>query len=386
TAEDSFGNLTSNFNGKVTVALAANPTGATLAGTLIVQAVNGVATFSGLSIAKAGVGYTLKATSGTFAAGTSATFNVIANSATQVAFSTQPPASATAGKGFGTTIAVEDSLGNVATSYNGKVTIALAGNPTGTTLGGTLTLQAVNGIATFSGLAINKVGTGYSLKATSGSLTAATSAKFNVVPADAAQIVAASQPASTVAGKAFGITFVALDSFGNRATTFNGKVTIVLAGGTSGASLGGTLTIQAVNGVAAFSSLSIKKSGVGYTLKATSGSLSTTSAKFNVLAADASQLVVSTQPASTTAGKAFGLSISVQDGFGNLASTFNGKVTLTLASNPSGATLSGTLIVQVVNGVASFSGLSINKKGTGYTLKATSGSLAGATSASFNIT
>ena len=35
-------------------------------------------------------------------------------------------------------------------SYNGSVTIALANNPGGGTLGGTLTVAAVNGVATFS--------------------------------------------------------------------------------------------------------------------------------------------------------------------------------------------------------------------------------------------
>jgi len=39
-----------------------------------------------------------------------------------------------------------------------------------------------------------------------------------------------------------------------------------------------------------------------------------------------------------------------------------------------------------VNGVATFSNLSINKAGTGYTLSATSSGLTGATSNAFNIT
>ena len=51
------------------------------------------------------------------------------------------------------------------TGYNGSVTIALANNPGGSTLGGTLTVPAVNGVATFSGLTLNKAGTGYTLKA-----------------------------------------------------------------------------------------------------------------------------------------------------------------------------------------------------------------------------
>ena len=41
-------------------------------------------------------------------------------------------------------------------------------------LGGTLTVNAVNGKATFTNLTINMVGTGYTLTASSGTLTAAT--------------------------------------------------------------------------------------------------------------------------------------------------------------------------------------------------------------------
>ena len=46
--------------------------------------------------------------------------------------SASPPA-----QDFGLTVAVEDSSGDVITGYNGSVTIALANNPGGGTLGGT---------------------------------------------------------------------------------------------------------------------------------------------------------------------------------------------------------------------------------------------------------
>jgi hypothetical protein len=48
-------------------------------------------------------------------------------------------------------------------------------------------------------------------------------------------------------------------------------------------------------------------------------------------------------------------------------------VTLSLGVNPSGGTLSGTLTVTVVNGVATFSDLAIDRAGVGYTLHATGG-------------
>src|SRR6266550_2163971 len=51
-----------------------------------------------------------------------------------------------------------------------------------------------------------------------------------------------------------------------------------------------------------------------------------------------------------------------------------------------GGTLSGTTSVNAVNGVATFSTLSINNAGNGYTLTASASGLTGATSTAFNIT
>ena len=46
-------------------------------------------------------------------------------------------------------------------------------------------------------------------------------------------------------------------------------------------------------------------------------------------------------------------------------------MTLAIGTNPERGTLSGTLTSAAVAGVATFAGISINKPGTGYTLKAT---------------
>ena len=60
------------------------------------------------------------------------------------------------------------------TTFDGSVTLALANNPAGGTLGGTLTATAVNGVADFPGLTINNPGNGYTLQATTNGLTSAT--------------------------------------------------------------------------------------------------------------------------------------------------------------------------------------------------------------------
>ncbi len=75
-AEDASGNLGINFNGAVSLAL--EPVGATLKGTNPVNAVNGVATFSGLAVDTSGI-YTLAASAAGFTGVTSNSFAIQAN-------------------------------------------------------------------------------------------------------------------------------------------------------------------------------------------------------------------------------------------------------------------------------------------------------------------
>ncbi|WP_442404980.1 choice-of-anchor Q domain-containing protein [Mycobacterium sp.] len=107
-------------------------------------------------------------------------FQVTAPLATHLVVIAQPPGSVTAGSGFSLIVAAENSLGNVDPTFNGSVTIALANNPGGSTLNGTLTVAAVNGLATFSGVTLNQPGNGYTLQVSGGGLTSATTAAFNV--------------------------------------------------------------------------------------------------------------------------------------------------------------------------------------------------------------
>lgn len=108
----------------------------------------------------------------------------------------------------------------------------------------------------------------------------------------------------------------------------------------------------------------------------------------NTVCGPAAKLVFSTQPGGAQVNQPLVPQpvVQVQDNFGNVVTSFNGPVTLAIANNPGGGTLNGTATVNAVNGVATFSGLSISQPGSGYTLKATSGSLTPAISQPFNIT
>jgi alpha-tubulin suppressor-like RCC1 family protein len=77
--------------------------------------------------------------------------------------------------------------------------------------------------------------------------------------------------------------------------------------------------------------------------------------------------------------------VAIQDEFGNVVPTANHQVTVGWGTNPTGATLSGTLIVEPKDGVATFDSVVIDEIGDGYTLHATATGLATATSAPFDI-
>lgn len=93
------------------------------------------------------------------------------------------------------------------------------------------------------------------------------------------------------------------------------------------------------------------------------------------------------QPSNTVAGAPIlpMVQVAIQDAVGRTVPYATNAITIALGTNPSGGTLSGTLTVGPVNGVATFPNLSIDKSEQGYTLVASSTGLSSATSAAFNI-
>ncbi len=94
------------------------------------------------------------------------------------------------------------------------------------------------------------------------------------------------------------------------------------------------------------------------------------------------------QPANAVAGASLGaVAVAIVDFADNVVTSASATISLGFGANPGGATLSGTTAAATVNGVATFSNLSVNNAGVGYTLAATSTpAYTGATSATFAIT
>lgn len=112
---------------------------------------------------------------------------VVAGAATQLTFTTQP--SSVASLAANSIVVHALDVNNLlATSFTGNVTLAIGNNPGTSTLGGTVTVAAVAGVATFSNVTLNKVGTGYTLVASASALTSATSSAFSITPGAAANL------------------------------------------------------------------------------------------------------------------------------------------------------------------------------------------------------
>src|SRR5256885_943856 len=180
--QDAQGNTVTTATTSITVAIGANPPGGTVAGSRTAAEDYSVATFSTLSIDRAGTGYTLTASATGLTGVTSSAFNIGVGAAAKLVFTVQPSNTA-AGAAItpAVQVAVQDAQGNPVTTATTSITVAIGTNPASGILSGTTTVAAVNGVATFSAWSLNTVGTGYTLTAAATGLTGATSSAFNVV-------------------------------------------------------------------------------------------------------------------------------------------------------------------------------------------------------------
>lgn len=276
--EDAGGNIVTGYMGLVVLTITKG-TGASesrLFGGTAKGLVNGVVSFRDIFIDKAASGYTLSATSGNLSPAVSAPFSVVPGPAKMVSFTRQPQGVA-AGSPFAVqpVVAVEDSQGNIVPDFSGPVTLAMMNGSA--PLSGTTTVKAVNGVATFTDVSANNVGSKYTLLATGDGLVSDTSSQFEVVPGPAAKLVFSGQPDAAYAGSGIYIqpTVAVKDLYDNVDTSSKALVKISISPNTGipGAVLSGTTQVNASKGVALFTDLSVDKVGLGYTLTATSDNM-----------------------------------------------------------------------------------------------------------------
>jgi hypothetical protein len=357
TAEDASGDTLTGYNGSVTISLANDPGNGTLGGTLTMTAVDGIASFSGLTLDVADSGYQIQATANGATGATTNAFRVVAAPAEQLVISSQPTSSVTAGVGFRLTVEVEDQFGNLVATDQGLVTASLASGPTGSVLGGMLMVSAVDGVATFAGLTLNKAGTGDTLGLSRTGLSGATTNMIAVNPAQPAKLAIPQQQTGATAGVAFSLEVAVEDQFGNLETGDTGTlVTASLASGSG--PLQGTTGVLDSGGIVTFTNLFDDKAEAITIGFAAPGLAAATSSRVVVGPAGASKLVIQAQPTTAAVGQPFAIQPQVyeEDQFGNLET--GDKSTVVTASLASGAgPLLGTTMAVVSGGVATFKNL-----------------------------
>ena len=371
--EDQNGNIVNTDDSNVMAEIATGTPGTSLGGALTVAAHNGVATFNNLSLTTAS-DYTLSFSDNSLVGATSNSFTISASTPASLTIS-QQPGNNTAGQHISAVdVQVKDQYGNLVSGSN--VTIAIGSGPSGTTLGGTLTVLTVNGVADFDNLTLNRAGT-FTLSASDGSAPKVVTNSFAVTYAGP-QLVFSGEPANaTAGGKLSSITVETVNTTGNVITTGKSKIQLTIS---SGGKLIGTTNAAVKNGQAIFSKLSIQKAGT-YTITASDPTFaSTVSTEFTVVAAPVKKLLFDPQPGNVAQGTPFNVQVELLDKYGNLAGDGN-TVALALGTHPSGATLNVTETVD--DGLANFDGLTLGTPGS-YTLKANDGKL-GITSKKFAV-
>ncbi len=314
----------------------------------------GVASFSGLSFAGPAATYTLNFSDGTRTLSTATNgFTLTVGAPVALAFATAPSASAASGVALAQqpVVKVVDVGGNTVTSVNSSVTVTVTATgltPTSNTASFT------SGVATFSGLKFTGAIGSYTLSFSDGTRPALTSS-FSVGTGGQVAALAFGTAPSTSA--AYGITLAtqpvvrAVDLGGNTVTSATGTVTVSAPGLTAASG-----TAPLVNGVATFSGLSFTGTVGNYTLTFSDGTHTTTSA-FALTPGAATALQFVATPSAAAANAATLVTqpvVKVVDAGGN---TLTGLSTGSITATASGLTATnGT--ASIVNGVATFSGLS----------------------------
>ncbi|MCL4406213.1 MAG: dockerin type I domain-containing protein [Patescibacteria group bacterium] len=259
-----------------------------------------------------------------------------------------PPTNNTVSSPVSVTIQAQRADNSVDTSFNNSVTIVVSGSATGggvvTITNGTGTANITDSVAETVNLSLSDTApTGLDVSSTQTvTFTAATVAKF-----------ALNNPGNMTAGARLGYTVSRLDSFNNTITT---GVTIIYLYSTSTSSnkkfydaATGSNVIQSIdipNGASTANFWYYDDTAGTYVITvsdnatAPDGSAGITDASRSVVVAPlvvtATKFIMSVSPATAQTGSPISVTIKAVDNSNNLATTFNGSVTLVVSGSATG--------------------------------------------------
>ncbi|WP_147443352.1 lamin tail domain-containing protein [Corallococcus sp. AB011P] len=262
----------------------------------------------------------------------------------------------------GLVVEVLDGAGALVTDSTAEVTLSLGSG--GIVLPeGRLTVAAVNGVATFSDVVLKKASGILNFIAKAPGCIAVTSNFISVVPGAVSGLGLGTLLETATAGVAQDLDVTLKDQYSNTVTTYSGTVTLTSTD--AAATLPAAHTFTAANaGRFKFQGITFRTAGRQFLTIADSAGDFSFEQPVDVSAAAPSKLVFTQQPASpvSTHASLGDVKVAVQDAFGNPVSATGLAVKLSL---PAGAfTLAGAVSAAPVDGVATFTGLSIAGHGT----------------------
>ncbi|MGC4115890.1 MAG: hypothetical protein QM765_15115 [Myxococcales bacterium] len=388
TAQDPTGATLTTYAG--TVELTSSDTEATLPARYVFTASdNGVHEFN-VVLRKAGT-QTVTATDVSVSAAGRATVTV--TGAEAASFTVEGVLSPfTAGTKGSVTVTAKDAFENVATGYLG--TLHFTSDDGAAVLPANyLFVAGDNGTHTFTdGVQLFGAGT-HSVTATDATASAITGKQtgITVVAAAAASLKVEGIKSPINAGEPSSVTVSAFDPFNNPATSYTGRIHF-----TSTATTAPLPTLPAdYEFQAADRGAKVFPNGVVLRTPGKVNVVATDVAPGSTIAGAQNDIEVQVGPAARLAfvqsplGAQLNVAmapvlVAVQDAAGNTVTTSTAAVDVAQAGGPA-ATLSGTKSKPAVAGVATFDDLKLDVEGTGFTLRATSGTLSPAVSAPFDV-
>jgi hypothetical protein len=239
---------------------------------------------------------------------TGSTVAITVGPAAKLAFTQQPGGgAATLAWTSQPTVTVQDAGGNTIVGSTASITLVIGTNPnSGVLTCATNPNSAVGGVATFTGCRIEKAASGYTLVASSGVLTSATSVSFTISVGSPTTVAFAQQPGGADANVALSVQPIVTvqDAGGNTVTSSSASIALAIeTNPASGVLNCATNPLVAASGSATFAGCTISKTGVGYTVVASSSGLtSATSTAFTITAAPLNYSSVGAPSSATSNG------------------------------------------------------------------------------------
>jgi alpha-tubulin suppressor-like RCC1 family protein len=272
---DGDGAVVSGATDAVTLVLAGGPSEAGLSGTKTINAVGGVATFSGLTVERAAEGYTLVASAGGIDPDTSSSFAIVPGPAAVLARDGEPEGAVAGDTLSALEVSVEDAYGNLIGDAELEVSVTIGSGPSGAVLGGTTTRETEAGAVVFDDLVLERAGERYSLRVSAAEVGRTETESFAISAGPATQLGFERVPNEAEGLEHFEVIVAVQDVYGNAVP--GAAVWVDLDLGETprdDAKLSGTTRIRAHEGKASFTA-GIDRPGKGFTLRASSDGLGT---------------------------------------------------------------------------------------------------------------